>query len=576
MEKKPYRLLLCGTNTPVQPLSKLVQDAIKHLIPNLKHKARDTKHIHQIILQLNRSWQNLGGLPRTAKQVAADVRKLYPSVDNNMGIPAVRRRLGDNPNPEGLSTDLIIEALEICLEENFCNFCGSHYKVNSGTAMGPCHSCDYADCFMADLDDQLVEQLEINNIEHTEWTIFRDDGWDILIDADKDLPEFEEILGNLHPNINWDLRISNEENNHALEHLDLMIYVIDGKIETDNYAKDIPIFLSRKSCHPKYVFKSVLKSAAFRLNQNCSIDEFLLKRKTEYSRYFYASFYKPKEVKEIMDNVTGIKMDENGNIVRGEAREKREEIIFRPRKNRNNPGAKKFVLVSNWDPRNPDISDIIRKNKNTLFRDPINRRLFPDGSVIAGFRKRRNLGEMICPTNPKRQPRPPNGGLPGCGPCGANRCQIHQYLVTSNTVVSPWDQRPRQIKKKLSCATPNLVYYLKCTQCPGPGVPHYTGSTVNFKQRWSKHKNDMCKLVGRDCNFCEHWTRYHADNPADFSGVEIYFLDQVDDPGAREDGYPHLRRIEDRWMVDMGSLGTLDPVQGCNKKDDAAAKAWGT
>ena len=42
--KKPYRLLLCGTNTPVQPLSKLVQDSIRHLIPELKFKARDTKH----------------------------------------------------------------------------------------------------------------------------------------------------------------------------------------------------------------------------------------------------------------------------------------------------------------------------------------------------------------------------------------------------------------------------------------------------------------------------------------------------------------------------------------------------
>ena len=31
--KKPYRLLLCGTNTPVQPMSKFVQDSIKHLIP---------------------------------------------------------------------------------------------------------------------------------------------------------------------------------------------------------------------------------------------------------------------------------------------------------------------------------------------------------------------------------------------------------------------------------------------------------------------------------------------------------------------------------------------------------------
>ena len=71
---------------------------------------------------------------------------------------------------------------------------------------------------------------------------------------------------------------------------------------------------------PSHVFKSVIKSTAFRLNQNCSLDEFLWKRKVEYSRYFYASFYKPKEVKKVMDEVTGITKDENGNIVQGEAR----------------------------------------------------------------------------------------------------------------------------------------------------------------------------------------------------------------------------------------------------------------
>ena len=107
--KKPYRLLLCGTNTPVQPLSKLVQDAIKHLIPKLQYKARYTKAIHQILITLNRKWQHLGGLPDTAKQVCCDVRKLYPSVDNDMGIPAVRRLLEKHPNPEGLDTDLIID-----------------------------------------------------------------------------------------------------------------------------------------------------------------------------------------------------------------------------------------------------------------------------------------------------------------------------------------------------------------------------------------------------------------------------------------------------------------------------------
>ena len=78
----------------MQPLSKLVQDSIQHFIPKLEHKARDTKHIHQIISQL------------------------------------------------------IIDALTICLEENFCEFCGQYYQVNHGTAMDPAHSCDYSDIFV--------------------------------------------------------------------------------------------------------------------------------------------------------------------------------------------------------------------------------------------------------------------------------------------------------------------------------------------------------------------------------------------------------------------------------------------
>ena len=78
------------------------------------------------------------------------------------------------------------------------------------------------------------------------------------------------------------------------------------------------------------------------------------------------------------------------------------------------------------------------------------------------------------------------------------------------------------------------------------------------------HGNNTCKLVGRDCNFCAHWTRYHADNPADFSGVEIYFLDQVDDPGAREDGYPHLRRTGGWWT--WGAWGHLTQCRGAIRR----------
>ena len=110
------------------------------------------------------------------------------------------------------------------------------------------------------------------------------------------------------------------------------------------------MILSRKSCHPAFVFKSVVKSTGIRLNQNC-LDSFIWDRKNEYSRYFFASLYKPSEVNKIMDEVTGLTKNERGEFMRGPARQNRENLINRPRRGRNR-GPKKFVLVTEWNPRN--------------------------------------------------------------------------------------------------------------------------------------------------------------------------------------------------------------------------------
>ena len=63
--------------------------------------------------------------------------------------------------------------------------------------------------------------------------------------------------------------------------------------------------------------------------------EFLWKRKCEYSRYFYASYFKPKEVDKIFDEVTGLTKNENVELIQAEARKNCEDFIFRPRRNRN-------------------------------------------------------------------------------------------------------------------------------------------------------------------------------------------------------------------------------------------------
>ena len=39
----------------------------------------------------------------------------------------------------------------------------------------------------------------------TGWTIYRDDGWMVALNGMEDVPVIEDILQNLHPNIDWEI-----------------------------------------------------------------------------------------------------------------------------------------------------------------------------------------------------------------------------------------------------------------------------------------------------------------------------------------------------------------------------------
>ena len=190
--------------------------------------------------------------------------------------------------------------------------------------------------------------------------------------------------------------------------------------------------------------------------------------------------------------------------------------------------------MTTWDPRLPNIGGIPKDNLHILHRNPLNIKLFPPETIFTGFKKRRNLGEMICPTNPRRikpAAKPPGGSTL----CSSRVCQIHRSLKQTDTVTASYDQRPHKIQKPVNCQTPNLVYMLACKSCPN--APQYIGSSTNFKNRWSHHKTDMVSGMGEDCGFCKHWKRFHPGENG-LENLEIIFLDFIVDPGEREKTLP--------------------------------------
>ena len=187
-----------------------------------------------------------------------------------------------------------------------------------------------------------------------------------------------------HPNIKWEVNPRGPsvppevradgtiQDLSTLEHLDLRLHILDNQIETDVYAKDIPIYISRKSCHPPMVFPSIVKSVGLRLRANCSLDAFLSPRIEEYTNYFVASGYDRKEVRKTLEECKNVD---------------REEFIKRPRKNKNqnNGGQTKFVLCPKWDTRAPNVRDGLKLMEEALYFNKENEKVFPEGSIIAGF-----------------------------------------------------------------------------------------------------------------------------------------------------------------------------------------------
>ena len=181
-----------------------------------------------------------------------------------------------------------------------------------------------------------------------------------------------------------------------------------------------------------------------------------------------------------------------------------------------------------------------------LYQNTENKKCFPKGSIISGFRRQKNLGEIVAPSKPIREARVVVQG--GCFPCNAPRaCTLHQSgaLQQVNFVVSRYDGVTHHIRKRITCNTPNIVYYMLC---PCTNSADYVGSSKNMKSRWSKHKWDIRNSNWTACGLTKHFGQHHQGNlEAAISGLKVVLLDCCNEES-------NLKKIEDTWMCNLGTL----------------------
>jgi hypothetical protein len=163
----PLRLITSCCGTAIENLSAFTEFYLKPLARKLPSFIKDTTDLLNRIQDLNR----VGPLPPNTLLVSWDVVGMFPNIDNNLGLTAVKNALNSRivKTP---STKCILEAVEICLKHNNSQFNNSFYLQTHGTAMGPKNACSYADLAMGEID-KLANSGD--NIKPNYWWRYRDD-----------------------------------------------------------------------------------------------------------------------------------------------------------------------------------------------------------------------------------------------------------------------------------------------------------------------------------------------------------------------------------------------------------------
>ena len=245
-EGNPLRVITSFCGTEIERLSSFTEFYIKPLAQALPSIVKDTTDLINKIQTLN---SEKGPLPPGCLLVSWDVVTMFPNIDNNLGISAVRKAL-DSRSVKFPSTECFVEPIEICLQTNNCPFSRKNFARKHGTAMGPKNACNYADLAMGLIDEKATFGDAMKPLL---WWRRMDDVFDVWTHGLPKLLEFTEYINSLYPTIKFELVYSE----HTLSVLDLTLHLPDGFMITDIYAKptDIHLYIPFSSSHPSHCKK---------------------------------------------------------------------------------------------------------------------------------------------------------------------------------------------------------------------------------------------------------------------------------------------------------------------------------
>ena len=255
---------------------------------------------------------------------------LYNNIPNNEGLIEFRKAL-DSRRDKKVSTDFLIDLLDLVLTLNISEFDKKLFLQLIGTATGTDAAPTYANIFMASVDKWLEECSFMDNEDLFKGFIiflkrFIDDYLIFWSGSEDDFKLFMIKINKIHPTIKFTSSYNIQE--RSTNFLDLKITITDSGIITDLYRKetDRVQYVLPSSCHPSHVFNNIPYSLALRLVRICSEQDTLLTRMQELKEMLLSRMYNKNIVNAALKRALETSREEA--LKRVEKKKKKDRVTF--------------------------------------------------------------------------------------------------------------------------------------------------------------------------------------------------------------------------------------------------------
>ena len=225
-------------------------------------------------------------------------------------------------------------------------------------------------------------------------------------------------------------------------------------------SADSHLYLEASSYHMKSSKNWIIKGVALRSPIICSsMDNFKIKS-SEYMVYLVARGHSAKLGKYEFDKVS--------SISRHEARKKVKKSF-----------ESKVIFTSTFNPRSPNVSQIINRHLHLIKNPSFLHNIFSDGSKVAANRRCQNLKDSLVRGDPYNKKHDLTEIIPyQYKPC-SKQCDLSDNFVASQSyvisnatgyVISNATEKKCYIRLDSTCSTPNVVYMAYCKKCERQSV----------------------------------------------------------------------------------------------------------